>query len=167
MVIFKTLYLALFVNMLPSMCIIDNSLGSDTLVPEYEISCAGYGVEGTYLAKVSVLLPKPNEKVLENLRMAAVHGVIFKGLPASINCDGYRPFVSNPDALKNNADYFQSLFSDSYMSSYYASVLEGTLNVSKIKKKLYKITATVSIKKDSLRRKLEQDGIIKGFSDLF
>lgn len=43
----------------------------------------------------------------------------------------------------------------------------GNGDIMKIKKKLYKVGVYVSVNKDELRRRLEQDGIIRGLNSGF
>lgn len=137
------------------------------ILPTYDIVCAGTGIEGSYLTKVSVYSSKPDKEVEINLIKAAVHGVIFKGLGSTTDCKGQRALVTDPEAEKTYADFFESFFTTPTQFSLYASLVEGTLKVTKIKKKLYRLSAVVSVEKDRLRQLLEQRKISKGFQDLF
>lgn len=146
---------------------LQGKLPSRYAMPTYDIVCAGTGIEGSYLAKVSVYLPKPDKEVEINLLKAAVHGVIFKGLGSTKDCRGQRPLVANPDTEKIHADFFESFFGVHPGFPPYASLLAGSVRVTKVAKKRYCISAMVSVEKDRLRRLLEQRKIIKGFNDLF
>ncbi len=135
-------------------------------MPKYDLSCAGTGVEGTYLATVSVYLPKV-AKTDDVLRKATVHGVIFKGINGSQGCSAQRPLASDPSIEQEKADFFNDFFKDGGTYLKYVTVIEGSLHVTKTGKKEYRITATVSIQKDLLRNHLEQEKVITGFSDIF
>lgn len=139
----------------------------DETIPEYDIKCAGTGIEGTYLAEVSIYLPKPNKDTNDNLRKAAVHGVIFQGISPSSDCNGQRAIISNPDIEKEYSEFFFTFFSTPMEYSRFADIVTASLRVTKTEKKRYRITAIISIKKDALRKMLEQKNIIKGFDDLF
>ena len=43
-------------------------------VPEYTITCAGTGIEGTWLVEVAIMQKKTGAGVEEHLRAAALHG---------------------------------------------------------------------------------------------
>ena len=136
-------------------------------IPPYEISCNGVGVEGTYLVEVAVILPKPNADVEGNIRRAAIHGVLFKGVSASEQCSGYRPIVTKEGIEQEYSSFFSSFFKDDCKIASYANIVEGSLHVIKIPKKNYRISAIVSVKKDNLRNMLESNKVIEGLKDLF
>lgn len=136
-------------------------------VPKYEIVCNGVGVEGIYVAKVSVYLPKPDKEAEDNLRMAAVHGVLFKGLGASKSCTGQRPLCEDTDCEQKHKEFFDAFFGSDATYNRYVSIVEGSLRVTKIGKKQYCVSAVVSVNKDSLRKFLEQKHVIQGFDGLF
>lgn len=139
----------------------------DNNIPKYDLYCAGVGNEGTYLAIVSIYLPKANLKTDEILRKAAVHGVIFKGISGKQGCNTQRPLANNPTIEDDNVLFFNGFFKENGTYLQYAVLVDGSLSVTKISKKEYCITATVSIQKDQLRKYLEQEKIITGFSDMF
>lgn len=136
-------------------------------IPPYEISCAGVGVEGTYLVEVAVIQPKPNVDVEDNIRRAAIHGVLFKGVSSSEQCAGYRPIVTKGGIEQEYSSFFSSFFKNKSKIASYANIVEGSLQVMKITKKNYRISAIVSVKKDNLRNMLESNKIIEGLKDLF
>lgn len=133
---------------------------------KYDLTCAGTGLEGTYLATVSVYVPKV-PKNSDVLRKAAVHGVIFKGINAAKGCSAQRPLASNPNIEQEKADFFETFFKEGGGYLRYATIVEGSWTVAKTGKKEYRVTATVSLQKDQLRKYLEQEKVISGFSDMF
>lgn len=133
---------------------------------KYDISCAGTGVEGTYLANVSIYTQK-TAKANESLKKAAVHGIIFKGVNGRKGCSTQRPLATDPNVEQEKAEFFDDFFKADGTYLQYATIIDGSLLITKTGKKEYCITATISIQKDSLRKYLEQEKIITGFSDIF
>lgn len=146
--------------------LISLSVKAQDSMPHYDIKSFGTGVEGSYSAEVFVYLPKPNKNVESSLRKASVHGVIFKGLAASNGGRSQRAMV-DASTEKEHADFFTSFFADESQYAIYVDIVEGSLRVEKAEKKLYRIRAVVSIKKDALRAYLEKEKIIESFNNLF
>lgn len=136
-------------------------------VPEYTIKCAGTGVEGTWLVEVAIMQKKSGVVKEEYLRAAALHGVLFRGVAASTKCGGYRPIVRQDGVEEKNSEFFASLFGDGEKTLRYADIVNGSVQVVRTGKKDFRITATVSVKKDDLRHLLEDNKIIEGMGDLF
>ena len=139
----------------------------DSGVPQYELKCAGIGVEGTFLIEVSVFMSKPNDNTEMNIRRAAVHGVLFKGVSASDQCSGYRPIVSDKSVESSHHSYFSTFFSNTGQAINYAEIIPGSLKIIKLASKQYSISAVVTVKKDDLRKILEDEKIIEKMGDLF
>lgn len=137
------------------------------VMPTYDIVCCGEGVEGTYLAKVSVYLEKPDRDAEDNLVMAAVHGVMFRGMSAGEECKGQRALIPDANVEQEKADFFEGLFGANAAYRSYASLVAETISVTKVSKKQYLVSGKVSVKKDELRKLLEKEKIIQGFNDLF
>lgn len=135
-------------------------------VPHYDIVSCGTGLESTYSAEVSVYQKKPNKDVEANVRKAAVHGALFKGLSAGNGGRAQRPIV-DAATEKQHADFFNSFFSDEARYSRYVTVVDGSIRVEKTEKKLYRVRAVVSIQKDALRADLEKENIIESFKKIF
>lgn len=136
-------------------------------VPEYTITCAGTGIEGTWLVEVAIMQKKTGVVKEENLRAAALHGVLFRGVAATAKCGGYRPIVRQDGVEEKNREFFASLFGDGAKTLRYADVVNGSVTVVRTGKKDFRITATVSVKKDDLRHLLEDNKIIEGMGDMF
>lgn len=136
-------------------------------VPTYDIVSAGVGAEGTSFVKVTVELPKPDKDVEANLLIAAVHGVIFKGVGSSEKGVSQRPIVGDISLEQQHSDFFTPFFSSQSQYGNYASIINGSIRVVKAGKKKYLVSASVIVKRDNLRRLLEQRKIIEGFTDMF
>ena len=130
-----------------------------------EIECAGNAIQGTYLVKVWTYSKKPS--VAENqCRKNAVHGVIFKGYGGGQGCVSQRPMVANPGAETQYVEYFDSFFANGGEFQKYASIVEGTTEMTRVGKE-YKVGVVVSVRKDDLRKALEAAGIIRGLNSGF
>ncbi len=135
-------------------------------IPKYDLSLVGTGVEGSCLTTVSIYIPKAT-KVDEALKRAAVYGVIFKGINNEKGTDFHPPLANNPNIEQEKAKFFNEFFKAGGIYLQYTTIVDGSLLVTKIGKKEYRITAVVSIQKDLLRKYLEQEKVIIGFSDIF
>lgn len=134
----------------------------DTDQFRYEIECAGNAVQGSYLVKVWSYSKKAD--VAENqCRKNAVHGVIFKGYGGENGCVAQRPLCSTPGAEVEYATYFKSFFAEGGEFQRYASIVEGTTEITKVGRE-YKVGVIVSVRKDDLRRVLESAGIVRSLN---
>lgn len=131
----------------------------------YEIECAGNGAQGSYLVKVWSYSKK--QATAQNQAVKnAVHGVIFKGVPANGNgCTSQRPLANNPSIEYDKAEFFKAFFADGGDYAKYASAT-NSVETTKVGKE-YKVGVVVSVSKDALRKALEAAGVIKGLGSGF
>ena len=135
--------------------------------PQYDIECGGVTAkEGYYLVKVWVHSSKkaPNDMAI---REAAVRGVLFRGVAPSEGCQSLRPIAGSQTSEDQHADYFNAFFNTEKKFQSYASIISGSYEIEKLKKKNYRIGAKVMVAKDQLRHDLENAGIIRGLSTGF
>lgn len=130
---------------------------------QYEIEGAETGTQGTYLVKVHVYTQEKTATT-DEFKFAAVHGVIFRGFSGK-GFSAQKP-MARPEALTQHADFFSAFFDNGDYRAY-ATVINPATNRVKLDKKRYKITATVSVSKDELRRALESAGIIRSLNSGF
>lgn len=134
---------------------------------KYDIECAGGGVQGTYLVQVSVYVGKKDINP-EMILKAATHGVIFRGFSGTAGCFSQKAMAKNPALEEQQAEFFHSFFDDNGAYRGYTKVIEGTFQTARTSnKKEYKITATVAVQKDQLRKDLEEAGVLQALSDGF
>jgi len=137
----------------------------------YEIEGVGTGREGTYLLKVWSYSKRP-DVAIEQAKKNAVHGVIFKGFVGSKQgVSTQKPLVKSLNAEKEHEQFFKDFFANggAYMR-YVSTTADGAVAAGdrmKISKKEYKVGVVVSVRKDELRKALEQAGIVKGLSSMF
>ena len=128
-------------------------------MPQYDITGAGSGTEGTVLVKVYVY----SKSVSDNdLKRAAVHGIVFRG--CSGNASGARqPAMASPTAETDNATFCKEFFAPDGQCVNYASIVEGSYDRVKTKKG-YKSGAILQVDKASLRKELEKAGVVRSLS---
>jgi hypothetical protein len=141
----------------------------DTRFWRYEIEGVGEGKEGTYLVKVWSYSKKP-DVAIEQAKKNAIHGIIFQGYSGSGYVSGQPPLSKSPGLENEKSDFFNGFFADGGPYLKYVSVSndgsiagEDRLKVGKE----YKIGVIVSIRKDLLKKDLQDQGIIQGLSSGF
>jgi len=137
----------------------------DTKAFRYEIECAGNAQPGCYLVKVWSY-SKKREIAEKQCRANAVHGVLFKGFSGGRGCTAQRALINTPGAEDQNAKYFETFFAENGEFMKYASIMGGTTEMDKVGKE-YKVGCVVTVRKDELRKCMEDAGIIKSFNSGF
>ena len=88
-----------------------------------------------------------------------------------MGCKTQKPLVRNPNIENEKADFFKEFFAEGGKYMKYVSVTnDGAVGAGdrlKISKREYKIGVIVSVRKDQLRKDLENAGIVKGLSSGF
>lgn len=141
----------------------------DTENFRYEIEAVNTGVQGTYLIKVWSYSKKPNVAI-EQAKKNAVHGVIFKGFAGKPGVPGQKPLASDPSLEDSKADFFQPFFADGGDYLKYVNVAgDGSIAPEDRMKvgKEYKIGVIVSVNVASLRKALEDAGIVRSLDSGF
>lgn len=131
-------------------------------VPQYDITGAGSGTEGTVLVKVYVYGKKVKD---QDLKRAAVHGVVFRG--CSGNASGARqPAMAGPTAEVDHAAFCERFFAADGECQGFASIVDGSYDRVKTSKG-YKVGAILQVNKASLRKELEKAGVVRSLSSGF
>ena len=131
----------------------------------YELQAAvGQAAEGACLVRVWTYSSKPT--IAEGQAgKNAVHGILFKGYPASSNgtrISGREPMISNPAIEEEYSEYFAEFFKSGGAYQRYVSYIGNGIPDAQIKVgKEYKVGITVIVLIDQLRKRLEEDGIIQ------
>jgi hypothetical protein len=135
----------------------------------YEIEAVGTGVQGTYQVKVWTYSKDANAAV-EQAKKNAVHGIIFKGFAGKQGITGQKPLASNAAIEVERKDYFEPFFADGGKFQQFVSIAnDGAIAPGdriKIGKE-YKIGVVVSVNVASLRKELENAGIIQKLGGIF
>jgi hypothetical protein len=131
-------------------------------IPQYDITGAGSGTEGTILVKVYVYSKSVKD---EDLKRAAVHGVVFRG--CSGNQSGARqPAMASITAEADNASFCEAFFAADGPCQNYATIIAGSYDRVKTQKG-YKSGAILQIDKTALRKELEKAGVVRSLSSGF
>ena len=135
----------------------------DITQTRYDIEGVNTGTQGNFLVKVYIYTNK-GEATTEQLKYAAVHGVLFRGFSGKGFAN--QKALARSEIEKQKADFFNAFWSNGdYLQ--FASVINAVADRVKISGKEYKIGAIVSVSKESLRRTLESAGIIRGLNSGF
>ena len=131
----------------------------------YELQAAvGQALDGGAIVRVWSYSTKPT--IAEGQAgKNAIHGILFKGYPASVDgtrIPGREPLISNPAVEREHAEYFREFFQTGGAFQRYVSYIGNGVPDQQIKVgKEWKIGVTVIVLVDQLRKRLEDDGIIK------
>ncbi len=131
-------------------------------MPQYDITGAGSGTEGTVLVKVYVYTKNAKDT---DLKRAAVHGIVFRGCSGN-NSGARQPAMAKPTAEADNAAFCNEFFASDGQCQNFASVVAGSYDRVKTPKG-YKCGAIVQVDKTSLRKELEKAGVVRSLSSGF
>lgn len=132
-------------------------------MPQYDITGAGSGTEGTLLVKVYVYEKNASDA---DLIRAAVHGVVFRGVSSGNMSGARQPAMAAATAEKDNASYCSEFFDVEGECQGYASIVAGSYERVKTNKG-YKSGAILQVNKASLRKTLEKAGVVKSLTSGF
>lgn len=136
----------------------------ESIYNNYMLSSAGTSAgSGSYLVRVSVTTK--NSKLSDaDMSRCAVHGVLFKGFSGE-NTHMEKPLAGKPSIEAEHSEFFNNFFET--QASGYASPLPSTRSVTKTDKKKYVVTQVVEVKKDLLRKTLQDAGVIRSLNSGF
>ena len=100
-------------------------------------------------------------------KRSAVYQLLFVGIQGSTEnrIQPIPPLIKNANVQQKESSYFNSFFKDGLYQNY-VEVLPGSVpSVARIGNG-YKVALTIVLKKESLRKKLESDNIIKSLLDV-
>ena len=138
------------------------AMAKGDIVPQYDITGASSVTEGTIVVKVYIYAKSAKD---EDLKRAAVHGVVFRG--CSGNESGARqPAMAPANAEQENAAFCESFFAADGACQKFASVIAGSYDRVKTKKG-YKTGAILQVDKTALRKELEKAGVVRALSSGF
>jgi len=133
----------------------------------FDIVGTGQGKDGAYLVKVTSIVKPADSKIgMDILKEYAIRGVIFRGFTGVGDAPSQKAIVSDPSVQTSKKEFFDNFFkSGTYRS--YASIIDGTYSREKLKGGKWQIKAEYLVDKESLRKYLEQSGVVTGFSNLW
>lgn len=129
-----------------------------------------YNIEPTYTSKsgskaLKIWSYSRNTSYgLELAKRNAVHGVIFKGIPASADgrVPGQMALLRSSTSESQNQEYFNNFFANggSYLK-FVTQASDEAPEIIRVNNNEFKIGIVVTVNSDLLRKQLEQDGIIR------
>ena len=136
---------------------------------KYELEGIQQGADGTYLLKVWVYSRTP-EIDYDLAKKMAIHGVIFKGYSGRKGLSGQPPLTKNLSLEEEKKSFFRVFFSNNGRYNEFVNLSAEQIGPGdrlKLGKREYKIGLVASVKKDALRKYLENSGVIRRLSDGF
>lgn len=145
---------------------------AETAAWRYEIEVENVGLQGACNVKVWSYSKNP-AVATEQTKKNAVHGMIFKGVADKTGIKGKKPLVADVTVEGKYADFFENFFADGgeYMK-YVAYTTTGQVAAGDVvklgpKSREYKVGVVVTVQYDQLRKRLEQEGIVKKLNEGF
>lgn len=160
-------YFSLLVLVFLSSC--SSSKKITTEVRQYDVETMGVGNDGTYLIKVTDYFRSTDERIyLDGLKKDAVHCVIYRGIPAGNGSMKQPALMTNDTRIEGNEQALNEFFEQKKYADFINSVVNSSKSITKVKdSKDYKISVTISVNKDELRKYLIDNNIIKPLNYLF
>ena len=135
----------------------------DTEAWRYEIEVVQTGTQGTYLIKVWSYSKKP-DVAIEQAKMNAVHGIIFRGFTGTSSVPGQKALTSNVSLEEEKEHFFKPFFANGGKYMKFVSTSNDGAVAAEDRMKIgkeYKVGVIVSVNVSALRKDLEAEGIIK------
>jgi len=138
----------------------------------YSIECQGEAASGTYTLKVYSILTDERLAAVQ-AQKNAVHAVIFQGINAQGRICKGKPALARSIKLEaEREDFFKEFFAsvkrnDPNNFARYVNVVEMVTDRQKLGKKKFRIGSLVTVNVALLRKKLEEENIIKSLSSGF
>lgn len=128
----------------------------------YDSTCDFVGKEGTQAIVISSV-QKDELEALRLARIQAVHAVLYKGL----NSDQCKvPALVDRSVYAENQAYFDNFFSNGEYLKYIVSASDSPVEFFYVGKSV-KVFSDVSVNRNSLRKQLEKDNILKSLGNIF
>lgn len=163
------LFLCLFITSFISCKSSQKMADEDTNEWRYELEAVQTANQGSYIIKTWTYSRDPST-AKEQAKKNAVHGIIFKGFPDKGRVKGQRPLVKSTDADTQHEEFFTGFFKQGGDYQKYVTLADhGAIEAGdriKIGKE-YKIGILTTVNVSELRKRLEDEGIIKELGSYF
>ncbi len=136
----------------------------ESLPTNYSVQTIKVGADGTKYIKVSGFGSNDNAATF-NAKRNAIHAAIFRGFPSAAETNATPAICSDPNAMKVHKAYFDKFFESDYQQ-YINITTDGVPSGSdRVKVKGgFDVKIYAQIMFDNLRKRLEQDGIVKALA---
>lgn len=135
----------------------------------YEITTEKVGTDGTKFVKVWGFAKKEDAAIMQ-AKKNAVHACLFRGLPGNTSAMNTPPICFSTDALAANESYFKDFFKAGGPYLAYINMTTDGVPSGQDKRKVkggYKVAIYVQVMYDNLKKKMEDDGIVRKLSTGF
>lgn len=128
----------------------------------YETECLGVALDGSQTLKVWGT-GKNQEEAVQQAMKNAVRDILFKGIHAGSKECGIRPLMLEVNAEEKYEEYFNAFFRNGGLYSKYVTneTPKRGAKDTQYNKQQTKYGMVVRVQRADLKKKLEQDGIIK------
>ena len=133
-----------------------------------QVLCLGTGADNVQVLKVFSFKKgrKMKQKDYAKIKRGAIFTVIFNGIPKGKGGCEYQPPILKEDAYEANSAYFDDFFRNGKFAQFISLSSQSSLNLVKMGKG-YQMSMDVTVRREALVKKLEEDKIRKGLSSAF
>ena len=128
----------------------------------YETECLGTEYDGSLTLRA---WGEGNSKkdAVEQAKKKALRDVIFKGITRGVNDHTMRPLVLEANGAEKHQDYFNRFFADGGDYTKFVNMKDEKSNSKQImeNRQVYKYGVTIRVLRNELKKRLQNDGIIK------
>lgn len=135
----------------------------------YEITTEKVGTEGTKFVKVWGF-GKNEDAAIMQAKKNAVHACLFRGIPGNSTAMSTPAICSDSNALFANQSYFELFFKAGGPYLAYVNMTTDGVPSGQDKRKVkggFKVAIYVQVMYDNLKKKMEDDGIVRKLSTGF
>lgn len=128
----------------------------------FETECIGTEYDGSLTLRVWGEGDSKSDAI-EQAMKKAVRDVIFKGIMRGVSDYNMRPLILEANGAEKYQEYFNQFFTDKGSYTYFVNLKDEKANSRQVmeNRQVYKYGVTVRVLRSELKRKLQQDGIIK------
>lgn len=161
----KLMFLAMFLGMFCSQAMAKDK----NTVVEYNYELTRSGMRGmksgdyNYIVFVVYSYGKKEQTTTNICLRNAVHGLLFKGLPAEEGL-GRVDAIMGSTAYEDHKEYFDGFFQKDFMQ-FVQETNKGMQDVMKVGKEL-KVGVKVKVNVTQLKERLKNDGVLKNFKEM-
>lgn len=135
----------------------------------YEVTTVQVAVDGTKFVKVWGYGKKVDIAIM-NAKKNAVHACLFRGLPGMESAMATPPIFKSRGAFDDNLDYFMDFFVTGGDYIQYVNVTTDGVPSGQDRREVkggYKVALYVQVMYDNLKKRMEEDGLVRKLSDGF
>lgn len=135
----------------------------------YEVTTVKVAVDGTKFVKVWGYGKKVDAAII-NAKKNAVHACLFRGLPGMETAMPTPPIIRDRNSFEDNNDYFMDFFMTGGDYIQYINVTTDGVPSGQDRREVrggYKVALYIQVMYDNLKKRMEEDGLVRKLSDGF